>query len=269
MASSYAAAISALITTSTLNPPIKPSRTPVHPAVRPPVRPPVNPKIHSSIHPSCPDSPKPPPLLKNTAAPQQPSEPAGSFEEQQENPSDYGIGRQHQNLHQLVWRPQKPCGPGPISHLIWHYVVVGCRWLLQCGDWGGFRGPLPGGEEAGLGSLLHRVALLGHTVRTHLLPPAVLTQWDIVVEGQYDVSWGLTTVCMQEGALCGSEGGEECSNIHRDGAGWDQTPEMCWWTSLEPTVSDTFQCLLLLLFIYDVTNRWGKVTLKIQNVSGL
>lgn len=32
---------------------------------------------------------------------------------------------------------------------------------------------------------------------------------------------------MQEEAFCGSEGGEERSNIHRDGTGWDQTSEMC------------------------------------------
>lgn len=32
---------------------------------------------------------------------------------------------------------------------------------------------------------------------------------------------------MQEEAFCGAEGGEECSDIHRDGTGWDQTSEMC------------------------------------------
>lgn len=37
---------------------------------------------------------------------------------------------------------------------------------------------------------------------------------------------------MQEEAFCGSEGGEERSNVHRDGAGRDQTSEMCQWTSL-------------------------------------
>lgn len=32
---------------------------------------------------------------------------------------------------------------------------------------------------------------------------------------------------MQEGTFCGSEGGEECSDVYRDGTGWDPTPEMC------------------------------------------
>lgn len=81
MSSSYAAAISALLTASSSNSPVKPSP-------------------HSS--PGTTGSPKPSP---------QPNEPPhtppavqihphspehlGSYEEQQENPADYGIGRQH------------------------------------------------------------------------------------------------------------------------------------------------------------------------------
>lgn len=95
MASSYAAAISALITTSTLNPPIKPSR--------PPSRPPA----HGSIRPSCPDSPRTPktsPPPDKPAELQHPTGPLRSYEEQQENPADYGIGRQHQSLPSRVKR---------------------------------------------------------------------------------------------------------------------------------------------------------------------
>ncbi|XP_028260694.1 SRSF protein kinase 2-like isoform X2 [Parambassis ranga] len=72
MSSSYAAAISALLTTSSLNPPIKP---------RPQITqcPKRSPKPSSQPH--C-----PPPV--NNPSP----EPLGSYDEQQENPADYGIG---------------------------------------------------------------------------------------------------------------------------------------------------------------------------------
>lgn len=171
MASSYAAAISALITTSTLNPPIKPSRPISRPISRPPSRPPV----HPSIRPSCPDSPKPSPPRKNPAALQQPSEPLGSYEEQQENPADYGIGRQHQNLQHLVWRPWRPGAPGANQS---SYVTLCCcvlqaattMWGLGrflwtatkwCRSWAGVTFPPCG--SAG-------------TCCKNPLPPAVLTQ---------------------------------------------------------------------------------------------
>ncbi|KAM9362081.1 SRSF protein kinase 3-like [Symphorus nematophorus] len=77
MSSSYAAAISALLTASTLNPPDKPSPHPSPDAAE-----------------SC-KAPPPP----SKAAPCPPAagthrhpEPLGSYDEQQENPADYGIG---------------------------------------------------------------------------------------------------------------------------------------------------------------------------------
>lgn len=81
MSSSYTAAISALISASSLNPPIKP-------------------RPHPS--PDTAESPKTFPLHSKAALcppaaqthPRSP-EPLGSYDEQQENPADYGIGRQH------------------------------------------------------------------------------------------------------------------------------------------------------------------------------
>lgn len=144
MSSSYAAAISALISTNSLNPPVRP--------------------IPKSS-PYRTESPKtsPPPSNPARGLPaaqtqQQPSEPLGSCEEQQENPADYGIGR------------QQPTADSSTAVHIWplmQAVCFCCRWLLQCGDWRHFCGPVPGGQKAGMGPLFHRVALLGHGVRAN------------------------------------------------------------------------------------------------------
>ncbi|KAM3621175.1 uncharacterized protein V6R79_007382 [Siganus canaliculatus] len=78
MSSSYAAAISALITTSTLNPTVRPSPRPSPKKVgksKPP------PKASTAAQ--C-----PPAAQIHSHGP----EPLGSYEEQQENPADYGIG---------------------------------------------------------------------------------------------------------------------------------------------------------------------------------
>ncbi|XP_041805175.1 SRSF protein kinase 2-like [Chelmon rostratus] len=82
MSSSYAAAIAALITTRSLDPPIKPSPRPSSQTAR---------------------RPKPSPLLSKSALcppaaqihPHAP-EPLASYDEQQENPADYGIGGYYQ-----------------------------------------------------------------------------------------------------------------------------------------------------------------------------
>ncbi|XP_030274600.1 SRSF protein kinase 2-like isoform X2 [Sparus aurata] len=78
MSSSYAAAISALITTNSLNPPIKP-RTYPSPGTswRPKPSPPPSKVAH------C-----PPAAQTNPRSP----EPLGAYDEQQENPDDYDIG---------------------------------------------------------------------------------------------------------------------------------------------------------------------------------
>lgn len=145
MSSAYAAAISAMISTSSLNPPIKPI-----------------PKPSSDWR----ESPKTSPRPSNPAhglpaaqTKQQPSEPLGSYEEQQENPADYDIGRQ-----QLTADSSTPVQIRPLIEAVCLY----CRWLLQCGDRRDFCGPVPSGQKAGMGSLFHRVAVLGHGVRASL-----------------------------------------------------------------------------------------------------
>lgn len=45
---------------------------------------------------------------------------------------------------------------------------------------------------------------------------------------------------LQSEELCGDEGGEERSALHRDGPGWDQTAAMC-----ENLISLTFKCLVI------------------------
>lgn len=40
------------------------------------------------------------------------------------------------------------------------------RWVLPGGDWRDFCGSLPGGQKAGVGSFLYRVAVLGYDVST-------------------------------------------------------------------------------------------------------
>ncbi|XP_073324712.1 SRSF protein kinase 3-like [Pagrus major] len=78
MSSSYAAAISALLTTNSLNPPIKPSP---HPSPDTVGRPKPSPLPSKAAH--C-----PPAAQKHPRSP----EPLGFYDEQQENPEDYGIG---------------------------------------------------------------------------------------------------------------------------------------------------------------------------------
>lgn len=144
MSSSYAAAISALITTSSLNPPIKPIRKPSPDRTESP---------KTSPRPSNPTH-----GLPAAQTQQQPSEPLRSYEEQQENPADYGIGRQQPTADSSTPVHIRPLMPA---------VCLCCRWLLQCGDWRGFCGPVPGGQKAGMGALFHCVALLGHGVRAN------------------------------------------------------------------------------------------------------
>lgn len=72
MSSSYAAAISALLTASSSDPPAKPSP-----------------------HHSPAGSPKPSPSPPAPSLQKHLPEPLGTYDEQQENPADYGIGRQH------------------------------------------------------------------------------------------------------------------------------------------------------------------------------
>ncbi|XP_060926310.1 SRSF protein kinase 3-like [Limanda limanda] len=78
MSSSYAAAISSLLTASTSNPPIKPSP---RPSPRTAGGPEPSPQPHKSPH-------HPPAVQIQPHSP----EPLVSYEEQQENPADYGIG---------------------------------------------------------------------------------------------------------------------------------------------------------------------------------
>lgn len=144
MSSSYAAAISALISTNSLNPPLKPIPKPS------PVRtqsPKTSPRPSNPAH-----------GLPAAQTQQQPPEPLGSYEEQQENPADYGIGRQ-----QPTAESSAPVQIRPLKQA----VCLCCRGLLQCGDWRYFCGPVPGGQKAGMGALFHRVALLGHGVRAN------------------------------------------------------------------------------------------------------
>lgn len=142
MSSSYAAAISALISTSSLNPLYAPIAKP-------------SPDRTKSPKASPPPS-KPAHGLAAAQTHQQPSEPLGSYEEQQENPADYGIGRQ---------QPTADCSTPVQIRPLKQAVCLCCRGLLHCGDWRDFCGPVPGGQKAGMGSLFHRVALLGHGVR--------------------------------------------------------------------------------------------------------
>lgn len=122
MSSSYAAAISALITTNSLNPPIKP-RTYPSPGTswRPKPSPPPSKVAH------C-----PPAAQTNPRSP----EPLGAYDEQQENPDDYDIGRlQHDNtkLVHTGWGIFFDAG-----------TTLCCRWLLPRKDWRDFCWPLPG-----------------------------------------------------------------------------------------------------------------------------
>lgn len=88
------------------------------------------------------------------------------------------------------------------------------RWLLPGGNWGDFCGPLPSGSEAGMGPFLHGVALLGHDVSPVCLL-LVYSDW-VTLEGLINNSFNCM---MQEEVFCGSEGGEERSDVHRDGVG--------------------------------------------------
>lgn len=142
MSSSYAAAISALISTSSLNPPIRPIPKPSPDRTASP---------KTSARPSNPTH-----GLPAAQTQQQSSEPLASYEEQQENPADYNIGRQQPTADSST-----PVHVRPLMQA----VCLCCRWLLQCGDWRDFCGPVPGGQKAGMGALFHRVALLGHGVR--------------------------------------------------------------------------------------------------------
>lgn len=121
MSSSYAAAISALITANTLNPPIKPRP-------RPSPRTAVNPKTLT-----------PPSKATHfpTTAQSQPCsrEALGSYDEQQENPADYGIGRKHLT----------PNSSTPRGKCLWCRRTLCCRWLLPCRDRRDFCRPLPSG----------------------------------------------------------------------------------------------------------------------------
>lgn len=142
MSSSYAAAISALISTSSLNPPIRPIPKPSsYRTESPKTSPPPSNPAHG---------------LPAAQTQQRPSEPVGSYEEQQENPADYDIGRQQPTADSST-----PVQIRPLTRA----VRLCCRWLLQCGGWRGFCGPVPSGQKAGMGPLFHRVALLGHGVR--------------------------------------------------------------------------------------------------------
>lgn len=86
MSSSYAAAISALITSNSLNPPIKP-RTYPSPGIS--VRPKPSPPPSKAAH--C-----PPAAQTHPRSP----EPLAAYDEQQENPEDYDIGKAAISQHQ-------------------------------------------------------------------------------------------------------------------------------------------------------------------------
>lgn len=81
MSSSYAAAISALISTGSLNPPSKPKPLPSPDIAEGPKMFPL-PSRGAHFPPAVQTHPRSP-------------EPLGSYDEEQENPADYGIGRQH------------------------------------------------------------------------------------------------------------------------------------------------------------------------------
>lgn len=145
MSSSYAAAISALLSTSSSKP-VKPSPHPFPGTARSskpspePIKHPHHPPA-VQIHPQAPEA-------------------LGSYEEQQENPEDYGIGRQRANAkHQ---------------HAGWDLFfdtggTLCCRWVLPRWDWRDFCWPLPSGQKVGMGSLLYCVALLGYGVSSGLV----------------------------------------------------------------------------------------------------
>lgn len=84
MSSSYAAAISALSSDSSLNPPAEPQTSP-DPTGRP-----------AAFRPSSKSFHTPP------AAHTRSHEPLGCFEEQQENPADYGIGEQRMHENSIM-----------------------------------------------------------------------------------------------------------------------------------------------------------------------
>lgn len=84
MSSSYAAAMSALLSSSSSNPPEKPSPQP-------------SPVTSGSPKPS--EHPNTLPAVQNRS---HSPELQGSYEEQQENPADYGIGRQNPAMKPLT-----------------------------------------------------------------------------------------------------------------------------------------------------------------------
>ncbi len=145
MSSSYAAAISALLTASALNPPIKPSPHPSPDTARD--RKPLPPSSKSALCPPAAQIHSPPP------------DPLGSYEEQQENPADYCIGRQRSNITLQLTGSDLLFDAGS---------TLFCRWLLSCRDRRDFCWPLPSGKKVGMGSLLYCVALLGYGVSTCL-----------------------------------------------------------------------------------------------------
>lgn len=63
-----------------------------------------------------------------------------------------------------------------------------CRWLLRRGHRGDLHRPLPGGEETGMGSLLHSVALLGHGVSRPDVAPLQRCSSQVTLRGMINVN---------------------------------------------------------------------------------
>lgn len=130
MSSSYAAAISALLSASSPNPPVKTSPEPFPDTAGSPRPSPVPSKaVHSTpaaqIHPHS-------------------TEPLGSYEEQQENPADYDIGRQHPNtkLHHTGWEllfdAAVHCVAGGYYHVEKGEIFVDRYQVVKKLGWGHF-----------------------------------------------------------------------------------------------------------------------------------
>lgn len=143
----------------------------------------------------------------------------GSDEGEQEDPRDYCKGGGAQMLGSAggVGGTGVPDCPPPLA------VPPHPRRVLPSADRGPLQRSLPRGAQAGLGALLHRLALLGHLV-------SAPTPGTPAGEG---VLWGGEGLPQTPGsppqaeAFCGAEGGEERAPVHRDGSGRDQVAEMC------------------------------------------
>lgn len=130
MSSSYAAAISALLTSSSSSAPDKPS-----PATSP----------HTAENPKLPPLPgKPAPCPAAAQICPHPPEPLGSYDEQQENPADYGIGRRHRSnkLQHTGWvlslMQALLCAAGGYYHVEIGEIFVDRYQVVKKLGWGHF-----------------------------------------------------------------------------------------------------------------------------------